>query len=525
MELPKETIFYSSGNTNFLDTSSDTNADTANRNSVKKTLLVSVLDHENLNGVLIAKKEGLEYYKTLINKPVQAYLKYDEEGRPSNFGGHELKKKLDADGETIYYFDTASIGTHTNVWVENRFIPEYGNVDCILAEVELWTSRYPEYYAVAEKLIADGKLSSSWEIDTLKYEYARGQKQLKEFEFIGNTFLGSDVTPAVTGAGVMTSEIDNILTKALERDLMVASVQEEVKRGSNGLENEKDTIVSEEEVVVEPVVEEVVVEPIVEPESVVEEVVIPENEEVVVVEDTVIVSSLTQNDIESKVIELLNDDLLAENGLDKEVFWVRWAQRVYPAESRIIMGYYGNNTTEDTAFLEIIYAVNGDEVSIVSVKKAKMQFIAVAEITEKENKITELSETLVVLNSKLIVKESEIAELSEAKAKLDEIEKAEDLVIKTKEIAEFKEKYLATKMISESEFTDNDEVKKAVEDLDDKAMKLIIAEKIIQGVKPDIAEVVKPNKAVDVKGDISAYIGFSGTPKGDSMSDFLYSNN
>lgn len=521
--MPKETIFYSSGNTNFLDTSSDANVDTtANRNSVKKTLLVSVLDHENLNGVLIAKKEGLEYYKTLINKPVQAYLKYDEEGRPSNFGGHELKRKLDADGEPMYYFDTASIGTHTNVWVENRYIPEYGYVDCILAEVELWTSRYPEYYAVAEKLIADGKLSSSWEIDTLKYEYARGQKQLMEFEFIGNTFLGSDVDPAVSGAGVLTSEIDNILTKALEKDLLVASMQEEVKRGSNGLENEK-TIVSEEVVVVEPVVEEVVVEPTVEPEVVVEEVVIPENE--VVVEDTVIVSSLTQNDIEAKIHELLTDDLLAESGLDREVFWIRWAQRIYPAESRIIMGYYGNNTTEDTAFLEIIYAVNGDEVSIVSVKKAEMQFIAVAEITEKENKITELSETLVVLNSKLIVKESEIAELSEARAKLDEIEKAEALVVKTREVAEFKEKYLATKMISESEFTDNEDIKKAVEELDDKAMKLIIAEKIMQGVKPDVAEVVKQTKAIDVKGDISAYIGFSGKPKGDSMSDFLYSNN
>ena len=530
-----ERLFLSSGNLTVLDTSSLSESG----NTARKTLLVSVLDHENLNGVLIGAKEGKKYHSTLVNKPIQAYLKYDEDGRPADFGGHELREKLDADGNRMYYFATQSIGTHIKTWIENRYMEEYGgNVDCILAEVELWTSRYPEYYAVAEKLLEEGKLSSSWEIDTHKYEYVGGKKRLIEFEFIGNALLGSDITPAVSGAGVMTSEVDKVLREAIERDIMVAST--EVKKGDCSLENEEKVVIAEEEVVVEEtvVVEEdtvladgEVVEDTVKSVVSEEEVPVEETEasdesvEEIVAEPAPDTASLTMYDIYRKLyLALINStDKLNEIGVEDA--WELESFVHYPLELRAIFNMYWSADKEST-MLEVSYEVANDEVTITNMKKVEMVFVEVAELNATKEKVTELSEKLIEMNNELSAKEASLVELSEYKVKIDEIEKAEKEAKKLADMAELKNKYLATKMIAEEEFEKDETISVALAELDENKLKLIIAERIIEGRKPAMQknelEVSSKEEDEGERLDISSYIGYKRNPSGDSITSFIY---
>lgn len=526
-----ERLFLSSGNLTVLETSSLSESG----NTAKKTLLVSVLDHENLNGVLIGAKEGKKYHSTLVNKPIQAYLKYDEDGRPADFGGHELREKLDADGNRMYYFATQSIGTHTKTWIENRYIAEYGgNVDCILAEVELWTSRYPEYYAVAEKLLEDGKLSSSWEIDTHKYEYVGGKKRLLEFEFIGNALLGSDVTPAVSGAGVMTSEIDKVLREAIERDIMVAST--EIKKGDCSLENEDKVVVAEEEVVVEEdtvLADGELVENTVEPVVSEEEVPVEETEasdesvEETVAEPAPETASLTMYDIHKKLYSALIDSEVALSDIGIGSVWELESFTHYPLESRAIYSVYWS-ADKESSMIEVSYEVVNDELNITNIKKVEMVFVEVAEFNATKEKVTELSEKLIEMNNELSAKEASLVELSEYKAKIDEIEKAEKEAKKLADMAELKNKYLATKMIAEEEFEKDEIISVALAELDENKLKLIIAERIIEGRKPAMhksePEVSSKEEEDGERIDISSYISFKRSPSGDSISNFIYNN-
>lgn len=525
-----ERLFLSSGNLTVLDTSSLSESG----NTARKTLLVSVLDHENLNGVLIGAKEGKKYHSTLVNKPIQAYLKYDEDGRPADFGGHELREKLDADGNRMYYFATQSIGTHIKTWIENRYIEEYGgNVDCILAEVELWTSRYPEYYAVAEKLLEEGKLSSSWEIDTHKYEYVGGKKRLIEFEFIGNALLGSDITPAVSGAGVMTSEVDKVLREAIERDIMVAST--EVKKGDCSLENEEKVVVAEEEVVVEEtvVVEEdtvladgeVVKDAVEQVVSEEETVASDESVEETITEQAPDTASLTIYDINERLYIALGNsgDRLHEVGIEDA--WELNSFTHYPLESRAIYSLYWSANKESN-MIEVSYEVVDDELTITNIKKVEMVFVEVAELNATKEKVAELSEKLIEMNNELSAKEASLVELSEYKAKIDEIEKAEKEAKKLADMAELKKKYLATKMIAEEEFEKDETISVALAELDENKLKLIIAERIIEGRKPAMQknelEVSSKEEDEGERLDISSYIGYKRNPSGDSITSFIY---
>lgn len=533
-----ERLFLSSGNLTVLETSSTSDSDS--RNIVKKTLLVSVLDHENLNEVLIGAKEGKKYFKTLINKPVQAYLIYDEDGKPEDFGGHELRVKLDEDGEPLYYFATQSIGTHTNVWIENRYIKEYGKkVDCILAEVELWVSRYPEYYAVAEKLIDEGKLSSSWEIDTMRYEYANGKKKLLEFEFIGNALLGSNVSPAVRGAGVITSEADLTLRHALEKDILVAQTSAKIEKEDCSLEDEKkivednvevvEPVVSEEETPVEEVEEAEVVADESQEETEVDKAEVTENE---TPDETPEVASLTINDIVQRVYASLRDSKDKLDELGVEYAWELNAFMYYPAENRIIFTFY--STEKQSVMIEVRFAVAEDDTLTISeIKKVEMVFVDVAEVTkidETKNKVIELSEKLVELNTELSSKEEKLVELSEYKEKLDEMEKAEKDAKKLADMSELKNKYLATRMISEDEFESNEEISLALSELDEQKLKLIIADRIVEGRKPAKPDTSEKEKLVDEKNgseervDISSYIGYKSKPTGSSVSKFIYND-
>lgn len=516
-----ETIFLSGGNLTVLDTSSISESS----NVDKKTILVSVLGVENANKVLIDLAEGKKYCSTLINKPIVAYLKFDKSGQPNDFGGHELKKKYNADKELVYYFATTPIGTHTDARVEKREIKGYGKVDCIVADIELWASRFPEYYDVAEKLIEEGSLSTSWEIDTKKYEFANGIKKLIDFEFIGNAFLGSTVTPAVSGAGVITSEVDVKLREAIRKDLLVASVERE----DCVLENEKEVEIVVEDVVVdnaETVVNEPeVVEPVVE--ATLEEPVATVSE---TEPESTVVASLTPYDIYNELYNLFSEEVFSSFGFDNINKWGLDLFVLYPEEHTIIYRVYGED--KQSIMLKIVYAINADVVSIVSMNKVEMTFVDVAEIEENKNKVTELSGKLVEVNTELENTKTTIAELSGFKEIYDKAQADLAEVEKQKSIDSMKEKYVATKMIAESEFEEVEELKIALSELDENKLKMIVADRILDGRKPDVSEVTKPDTKEEVKREvkeklnISNFSGFKSDSfdkkDGSSVNKFIY---
>ena len=127
--------------------------------------LISVLDEPDRYGRIIQEDAGEEYHKTIIGYPIVAKLKKNVFGKPSNFGGHELKIEKTKDGKKKRTFDTIAIGSVIDSWIEEREVEGYdGKPKCILIKAKLWTSRFPEYFKVFDKLWEDGNISSSWEL-------------------------------------------------------------------------------------------------------------------------------------------------------------------------------------------------------------------------------------------------------------------------------------------------------------------------------------------------------------------------
>lgn len=168
------------------------------------TFLISVLDEYDRRGRKITREAGEQFHETLRGCPIVAKLVRDRANRPINFAGHEVRtwKKRNGDIETTY--GTYPIGSVTDTWIEDREVNGYdGEKACIMAKAKLWTSRYPEYFTVFDKLWQEGQISSSWEIKASDIEQeSEGHSILKAFTFIGNAVLGTGVIPAVKSAGV-----------------------------------------------------------------------------------------------------------------------------------------------------------------------------------------------------------------------------------------------------------------------------------------------------------------------------------
>lgn len=123
--------------------------------------------------------------------PVYAKYVPNMNGDPS-FGGHEAY--LDEDGEVA--FDTIAIGVHTSVDVRPDVVEtaegKYETLPCLFATQKIWT-RNKNIVAAVKRLFTEGKLYNSWEIsyDTCRYMEG-GQKELIDYTFEGNCFLGVD---------------------------------------------------------------------------------------------------------------------------------------------------------------------------------------------------------------------------------------------------------------------------------------------------------------------------------------------
>ncbi|RYI30603.1 hypothetical protein EVU96_09310 [Bacillus infantis] len=422
-------------------------------NHKEATFLISVLDEYNLNDVLIEKDEGEKYHSSIIGYPILAYLKYDKDGKPNDFGGHELRAKYNADTKEIdYYFATFPIGSVTESWIEEREVDGYeGLKNVIMIKTKLWKSRFPEYFKVFDKLWEDGNISSSWEISSSETKKTKKGKVLKVFEFIGNCLLGSNVQGAVKGAGVLevasNDEMNFDLSNALLHDIHNTDSAEQVD------ENNPDEGGNEE---------------------------MPKNKENEL-------SAMTDNDIYTKVRKAIN----ASN--EDKWFYVA---ALYPYDYKAIAYTWDRSSDED--YVQFNYTVNSDEtISITSQEEVKMTFVkkeeVATQISELEDKlssaekdIAEAGKSITELSKEKEALETQVSELAKYKEKVEELEKAE----LEKQLAEKKEELKA--------FALEDELIASEELESDETLSTIISELTLENydLSQEKIEVIKGRKAI-----------------------------
>ena len=223
------------------------------KNYKEATFLISVLDEPDAYGRIIPEDAGEKYATTIIGFPIVAKLKKNIFGQPSDFGGHEVYEVKAKNGKKVKRFGTTPIGSVLSAWVEERELDDFDEPKkCILCKAKLWSSRFPEYFKVFDKLWETGNISSSWELTATKVEEKDGFKIYKVFEFISNCLLGSLKTPAVKQAGVIEyaefEDYETELAEALEKDMADLDIKNEDKEVTDLAEKEKkDTPVEDTE--------------------------------------------------------------------------------------------------------------------------------------------------------------------------------------------------------------------------------------------------------------------------------------
>lgn len=464
------------------------------KNHKEATFLISVLDQPDLYGRIIPSDSGEKYCKTLIGYPIVAKLKKNIFGQVSNFGGHELIEIKASNGKKKKKFDTHAIGSVMDAWVETCEVEGYeGEQQCILAKAKLWTSRFPEYFKVFDKLWEKGNVQSSWEMTATKVESKGNFKIYKIFEFIGNCVLGSEKTPAVLGAGVLEyaeiEDFDTELAEALEKDIADLDIDEN---------KEKEVINLAEKTKNETPVEETDVKDTPSTASV--ETTEEKKEEKT---DTAACGSGnsskkkkvktaeagTEDSVETEIASLTDVDLFRRisDACRKSVNCC-WGYVSYWFPEERTVWYKPDNAETSLDYKLFTYEVTDDEVTVSEPTDVKLT-ISINSINdviaEKEDKIGTLTAEL-ELKDEAVIKAGEKInklniEISELRPYKEQVEKAEQEKIEA-EIAEAKET-LKSNMLKGNLFTEEEiasaEIAELIETRNTTAINSLIAERYI----------------------------------------------
>lgn len=485
---------------------------------LKAKFLICPLNEGNLNKKGLREKDlTKEEIVGLKNKPVVAKVIKNKDGE-LDFSGHEFKQiyQKDKNGKLVKksVFGTNPIGTHTSVYIEDIEIDGIKK-RCIVADCVFW-KRYEQSTQVLLKLYSEGRLKSSWEIAYDETYSDEGISWLKKIYWLGNCVLGKYINPAYKDAGVLEvaeenqEEIEDLeFIKAFTKD--IAEETQQINNNLNKKEKGDNTDMKKKEV-----------------------------------------SSLTVQDLNKKIWDSLNP-----KGWSSSPYYS--IVKMYPEEHRVICCDMDNDKKKDEDYIEVLYTVDEeDNVSIDEKKEVKMTFVEKNKIEQSQQVIVQLDETAKLLSEKettikeLSAKigslENEVSEKVDAITKLGETIKTHEEAIssKDKEISElvpFKEqiekaeeekkqaeiaqkredlKVLAIKggYITSEELEISEELKKLVEDVDEKGIKAVIAERVIKQLdktETSTEKIEKAEKNLEVSEEDSLI-----SPK-DVMKSFLKS--
>lgn len=415
-----------------------------NENYLELTNRVCFYNEPNLNNVeLLFDENSLTKAKTLIDMPVVAKYTTNAQGEPT-FKGHEVY--YDEDGNM--YFGTDNIGTHTDVYIQDDDVEiglngETQRLPCLFAKYRIW-KRNQNVIDAVKRLYSEGKLYSSWEIQTLSYTYNNGIKTLTDYVFLSNCLLGYEYAfPAygVDAKAIQMSQKESqlLVAEAFSKDILENSV-------SNIIKPKKEDEILEENIEVSKVVEK-----------------------------------KEQNTDNVQNNESPNDtkptDTPKENNVNKDE----------------------PNKKDKKANKE----KSSEEEKEEDVKSDTDI------VSELNSKIAELNATIEKKNASLIEASEKIQTLTKEVSELipykESCEKAEQERIE-KEISEKREnlKNYAVKsgFISEDEVSSVDEIKNCIDNVDEKGLKAIIAERFMKSLdnKPNVeTSSISKNKVKEIE--------------------------
>lgn len=478
------------------------------KNYKEATFLISVLDEPDAYGRIIPEDAGEKYASTIIGFPIVAKLKKNIFGQPSDFGGHEVYEIKAKNGKKVKRFGTTPIGSVLSAWVEERELDDFDEPKkCILCKAKLWSSRFPEYFKVFDKLWEKGSISSSWELTATKVEEKDGFKIYKVFEFISNCLLGSLKTPAVKQAGVIEyAELDDYeteLAEALEKDMADLDIENEDKEVTDLAEKEKkDTPVEDTEKKEKETPETVDDSECKKKKETAEcnpkkkksacaEADVEEEEEAEcgTKKKKTSCAEVEEPEKAPETASLTDCDLFRKiNEACRKAVGCCWGYISYWFPEEKTVWYKPDNADSQLDFKLFTYEVVDDEVTVSDPQDVKLT-VSITEvnevIAEKDDKIGTLTAELEIKDEAVIKAGEKInklnVEVSELKPYKEAAEKAEKERIEA-EIAEAKEtlknNMLKTKLFTEEEIAEA-EIAELIESRNETAIKNLIAERYI----------------------------------------------
>lgn len=464
------------------------------------TSRVCYYDEPNLNNDMLPYDDTTEEKaKTLVNMPVQAKYKVSPTGEPT-FSGHEMVKKKDGTVD----FKTSSIGTHTEVYIENDNVDVNGtikNLPCLFAKYRIW-KRYKNVVAAVQRLFDLGKLYSSWEINTYQYVYDRGIRKVTDYEFLANCLLGYEYAYPSYGTSanaISMAEMNNdnpqlMIAEALSQDLIE---ENDNKEENTEMAKKNEPSVAEDVTKVSTPTDTDTTTATENTNSVEQK----EDTAEVDNKDTVTDSAqLTTYDLRKKITDACRAKI------DKYC----WVSYMFPNEKEVWCEYEGAETELDYA--KFTYEVGEGDVITVSDPEYVKLTVSVAEINSK---VTSLEKEIETAKAELDIKNDAITKASEKIQELnvqiseltpykEQVEAAEQKRIEA-EIAEDKER-LKAKMLKGNLFTEAEIAEKNIADLiearNESAINSLIADKFVASFdnkgnsgEPEVSEKVETETA------------------------------
>lgn len=447
---------------------------------------------KNGNNVMLNRKTIDTWVDTLISQPVVASITVNDDGS-CDFSGHNVVKvnRVDENGNVYedVKFDTSAIGVFNKVSIEI-----INGVEYIVATAKIW-KRFTDFCALIKKRISEGAIATSWEIAVEKshIELIDGKKVkvIDKGNFMGHALLNQFIPPAYESSKMLTASKENNdeeLIEAIKRDFSISNItnKEENKEVSNLEDTQKEGVIVENSTVTptEPVVAEenpVVVEPF--------------------VENTPEISALTEFDLRQALRQAIAEKLNVDR-------WSYYIVYHFPADKVVWTQKWDAESELDITMFT--YEVENDVVTVSEPTEMKLT-VSVAQINttvaELNTKVDALTNSLVEASTKIQSLNKNIAELTPYKESFEQAEQARIEKETSAKRETLKKFAIDSKFISETELSSDETIKICIDNVDEKGLKAIIAERFVKSLD------IKTENASSKEVETSSIINPVETPK------------
>lgn len=477
-----------------------------NENYIELTNRLCYYNEPNLNNVVLIYDEfSNDKAQTLVDMPVVAKYAINSKGEPT-FKGHEVY--YDEDGNL--FFGTDNIGTHIETYIKEDTVVIDKNgttkvLPCLFAKYRVW-KRNQNVVDAIHRLYDLGKLYSSWEIQTISYIFKNGIKTLTDYVFLSNCLLGyENAFPAygedAKGISMSQKESQLLVAEAFSKDIIEHSVSDK---------NENEEVKNMEDTIKEGVIEEVSEITLIV-EDTVKSVEVP-----TITETPTETSALTEFDLRRALRQAIRQ-AIAEKLIINE--WDVCLIYHFPVEKIVWVQNWNSKSELDVTVFS--YTVENDVVTVSEPTETKLT-VSIAQINttvaELNSKVEALTDSLVEASTKIQTLNKNVAELTPYK---DSFEQAEQVRIEAETATKrelLKKFAIDSKFISETEISSDESIKICIDNVDEKGIKAIIAERFVKSL--DVKNETPTIKSVETSSVIETVI-----PKADiADSDIEISN-